>query len=215
MLSHLQFVLLMHFVGVYSQTCYTECLTTTAGDTTDVNIMVLDGSTDIFSNAHRQWVDRKTTEFNRLFPAISVTLKYVKDDNLVTDSLQDLEMETNMYHGYVIHGMNLWCGTSVLADRLMDLSTFTVDNVNDIAWQSIGRFYRAHSSLYEGKVLTLPLAGDFVSLPRRCLCIAREDAAAHAGGVRPHVSGSQWHRPERRRSARLRIMYSASRRWIQ
>ena len=60
--------------------------------------------------------------------------------------------------------MNVHGGTSLMAAGLMDLSTFTVDNVNDIAWQTIGRFFRAHSSLYEGKVLTLPLAGVFVSL---------------------------------------------------
>ena len=46
----------------------------------------------------------------------------------------------------------------------MDMSTFTVDNVNDTAWHSIGRYFPAYSSLYEGKVLTLPLAGDFFSL---------------------------------------------------
>ena len=116
MLSHLQLVLLMHFVGVYSQTCYTECLTT-SGDATDVNIMVPDGSGYLSTDANRQWVDRKTTEFNRVYPAISVTLKYVNDDSMVTEALQDLEMETNRYHGYVIRGMNVYGGTSVLADR--------------------------------------------------------------------------------------------------
>ena len=181
MLSHLQLVLLMHFVEVYSQTCYTECLTTTAGDATDVNIMVPDGSTQLRINAYREWVDRKTTEFNRVYPAISVTLKYVNDDSMVTEALQDLEIGTNMYHGYVIPSMNVHGGASVLADRLMDLSTFTVDNVNEIAWQTIGRFYRAHSSLYEGKVLTLPLAGDFLSL------FYREDVFASLGRMPPRT----------------------------
>ena len=181
MLSHLQLVLLMHFVGVYSQTCYTECLTTTAGDATDVNIMVPDGSEDLGMQTYRDWVDRKTTEFNRVYPVISVTLHYVRDDKMVTEALQDLETGTNTHHGYVIPGMNVWGGTSVLADRLMDLSTFTVDNVNDVAWQTIGRFYRAHSSLYEGKVLTLPLAGDFVSL------FYREDVFASLGRMPPRT----------------------------
>ena len=60
--------------------------------------------------------------------------------------------------------MNFHGGTSLVTAGLMDLSTFTVDNVNDIAWQTIGRFFRAHPSLYEGKVLTLPLEGDVISL---------------------------------------------------
>ena len=46
MLSQLQMVLLMHFVGVYSQTCYTECLKEPTGDTTIVNMMVVDAISD-------------------------------------------------------------------------------------------------------------------------------------------------------------------------
>ena len=181
MLSHLQLVLLMHFVGVYSQTCFTECLTTTTGDATTVNIMVNDGSFDPIAHAYREWLDSMITEFNRLYPAISVTPHYVIFDNMVTEALRDLDTGTNMYHGYVIPGMNVFGGTSVLVDRLMDLSTFTVDNVNGIEWQTIGRFYRAHSSLYEGKVLTLPLAGDFFSL------LYREDVFASLGRTPPRT----------------------------
>ena len=181
MLSHLQLVLLMHFVGVYSQTCYTECLNQPTSDATTVNIMVPHGSGVLGIHAYREWVDRKTTEFNRVYPAISVTPHYVSVDNMVAEALQDLETGTNMYHGYVIPAMNVYGGTSVLADRLMDLSTLTVDNVNDIAWQTIGRFYRAHSSLYEGKVLTLPLAGDFFSL------FYREDVFASHGRTPPRT----------------------------
>ena len=39
-----------------------------------------------------------------------------------------------------------------------------VINVNNIRWNTIGQFFGSHSALDEGKVLTLPLAGDFVSL---------------------------------------------------
>ena len=63
--------------------------------------------------------------------------------------------------------MNIYGGTSRLADRLMDMSTFTVANVNDIAWHTVGRYFRAYSLLYEEQVLTLPLTGDFESLYQR------------------------------------------------
>ena len=88
---------------------------------------------------------------------------------------------TNVYHGYVIPYMNVYGGTSLLAHRLMDLSTLTVDNVNDIAWHTVGRFYRTHSSLYEGTVLTLPFAGDFFHL------FYREDVFASHGRTVPRT----------------------------
>ena len=125
--------------------------------------MVLDNSA-LYLHAWQEWLDRKTIEFNGLYPAISVTAIHVNSGEMVNQALQDLESGTNRYHSYIIPGMNVLGGTSRLADRLMDLSVFTVANVNDIAWQTIGRFYRAHSALYEGKVLTLPLTGDFLTL---------------------------------------------------
>ena len=73
MLSYLQFVLLMHFLQVYLQTCYTECLSLSTGDTTAVNGMIFDGSRDLFQQTWRSSLARKTTEFNGLFTAITVT----------------------------------------------------------------------------------------------------------------------------------------------
>ena len=49
----------------------------------------------------------------------------------------------------------------------MDMSEVTPGNVNNIRWNTIGQFFRSHSALYEGKVLTLPRAGEFVSLHYR------------------------------------------------
>ena len=46
----------------------------------------------------------------------------------------------------------------------MDMSEFTVGNVNNIQWNTFGQFFRSHYALYEGKVLTLPLTGDFASM---------------------------------------------------
>ena len=54
--------------------------------------------------------------------------------------------------------------TVSVADQLLDMSTLTVANVNQVAWHTIGRFYRAHFSLFHGKVVSLPLSGDFLSL---------------------------------------------------
>ena len=48
MLSQLHMMISMHFVGVYSQTCHTECLKEATGDTTIVNIMVVDAISDPF-----------------------------------------------------------------------------------------------------------------------------------------------------------------------
>ena len=164
MLSHLQLALLMPFVQVYSQTCYTECLSRSTGDTTAVNVMILDGSNDLFERTWRDWLARKTIEFSGLFPAITVTPIDVPYQEMVSEAEEDVESGRNTFDAYIIPYMNLHGGTSRLADRLMDLSTFTVANVNDIAWHTIGRYFRAYSSLYEGQVIMLPLAGDFVSL---------------------------------------------------
>ena len=164
MLSHLQLALLTHFVQVYSQTCYTECLSRSTGDTTAVNVMILDGSHGLFEQTWRDWLARKTIEFNGLFPAITVPPIDVPVQEMVNEAEEDLESGRNTFDAYIIPYMNIHGGTSRLADRLMDLSTFTVANVNDIAWHTIGRYFLAYSSLYEGQVITLPLAGDFVPL---------------------------------------------------
>lgn len=179
--SHLQRLLLTHFVAVCSQTCYTQCLEDPAGDATNVTIMTSDGSGDPIFSLYRQWVDRKIIEFNELYPAICVTQVHVTREEMVSQVLQDVASGTNRIHAYLMPFMNVHGATSMLADRLMDLSTFTVDNVNDIAWQTIGRFFRAHSSLYQGKVLTLPVTGDFFSL------YYREDVFTSSGMTVPRT----------------------------
>ena len=50
---------------------------------------------------------------------------------------------------------------------ILHMSKYTVNNVNDIAWQRIGRSSRSHAALYQRKVLVLPLAGDFMTLMYR------------------------------------------------
>ena len=97
----------------------------------------------------------KIMEFNDLHLGIFVVPIHVKYEDMVSEALQDLESGVERYHAYAMPHMNVHGGTSLMVDGLMDLSTFMVDNVNDIAWQTIGRFFRAHSSLHEGKVLTL------------------------------------------------------------
>ena len=54
----------LHFVGVYSQTCYTECLKEATGDATIVNIMVVDAISDPFLLSYQGWLDVKIMEFN-------------------------------------------------------------------------------------------------------------------------------------------------------
>ena len=167
MFSHLQLALLMHFVQVKSQTCYTECLSRSTGDTTAVNVVILDGSQNLFQQTERDRLTRKTIEFNGLFPAITVTPIDVPYKEMLNEAEEDLESGRNIFDAYIIPYMNLYGGTSRLADRLMDLSTFTVDNVNEVAWHTIERYFRAYYSLHEGQVLTLPLAGDFFILHHR------------------------------------------------
>ena len=160
MASHLQLVLLMQqYVQVLSQTCYTDCLQKHTENVTALNVMMFDDM--VFG---REWYERKTAEFNALYPSISVTLKHVSLVDMVNEAQTDLEQGTNFHHGYIIHFLNMHGGLSLLSERLMDMSSFTVANVNSISWPSIGRFFRSHASLYEGKVLSLPLSGDFMSL---------------------------------------------------
>ena len=160
MASHLELVLLMQqYVQVLSQTCYTDCLQKPTEHPTAVNVMMFD---DMFFG--REWYERKTAEFNALYTTISVTLKHVSLDDMVNEARTDLEQGTNFYHAYLVPFLNLHGGLSLLSDRLMDMSPLTVANVNSISWPSIGRFFRSRASLYEGKVLSLPLCGDFVSL---------------------------------------------------
>ena len=160
---HLQMVFLMNFLQVYSQTCYEKCLQEADTGITNVTIMVADasGRSSYFSTT-RQWLDRKTMEFNGLYPAISVELLDVI--NWTREPLEDMESGRNTYHGYILPLMSALGVTVSVADQLLDMSTLTVANVNHVAWHTIGRFYRAHSSLFDGKVVSLPLSGDFYSL---------------------------------------------------
>ena len=162
MTHHLQLVFFLQFAKVsMQQTCYTECLQDTSWSATSVNVMAVDDSDDFVWQYMRQWYEGKTAEFNALYPAISVTLSHVQQEDMVTEALLDLERGTNLYDAYVIPSLNSNGGTSRLSNRLMDLSEFTVDNVNNIEWQTIGRSFRSHGALYEKKVLTLSLSGDF------------------------------------------------------
>ena len=69
-----------------------------------------------------------------------------------------------MHHAYIIPVLNRNGGISLRADRLRDMSTFTVENVNDISRPTIGRFFRTRASLYDRKVTSLPLSRYFVFL---------------------------------------------------
>ena len=129
---------------------------------TAVTVMMHD-SNGVWYYGGQEWYERKTGTL----PGISVSLVHVAHDAMVVEALSDLEKETNKHHACIIPGLNANGGISLLADRLMDMFTFTVENVNDISWQTIGRFFRTHASLYEKNVLSLPLSGDFVLLHYR------------------------------------------------
>ena len=143
--------------------------------------MVFDGNVAFTFAVWQQWFERKTIEFNHLHPSISVTPIYLNYWEMLSEAQQDVESRMNRFHAYVIPYMNTRGATSTLADHLMDMSTFTVDNVNDIGWHTIGRYFRAYSSLFEGKVLTLPVAGDFFSF-----CIT-EKISSRSLGLRYHA----------------------------
>ena len=59
MLSHLQMVLLMHVLEVYSQTCHTESLKEATSGTTIVNMMVVDALSDPILFLYQGWLDEK------------------------------------------------------------------------------------------------------------------------------------------------------------
>ena len=145
------------------QTCYTQCLQTTSASTS-INVMLVNGSTNLYWQSTQQWYDSKTAEFNALFPAISVELSHVPYEDMVTQAEEDVQHGTNQYHAYLVPLLNNNGGTSRLSDGLTDMSVFIVDNVNNIQWNTIGQFFRSHSVLYEGEVLTLPLSGEFFSM---------------------------------------------------
>ena len=160
---HLQLVLFLQLTKVcLPQTCYTQCLQNTSASAMSINVMLVDSNGSW--QATRQWFDSKTVEFNALYPAISVELSHVQYEDMVSQAQVDLEKGTNLYEAYIIPFMNGNGGTARLSDRLMDMSVFTVDNVNNIQWHTIGRYFRSHAALYEAKVLTLPLTGDFISM---------------------------------------------------
>ena len=163
MACHLQLVLMMRCVEVFSQACYTRCLQDRCQSSTAVTVMMPD-SNGVSYIGGQQWYERKTAEFNALYPDISVSLANVAENDMVNEALSHLEKETNKYHAYIIPGLIMNGGISLFADRLMDMSPFTVENVNDISRQMIGRFFRTHASLYVKNVLSLPLSGDFVLL---------------------------------------------------
>ena len=89
--QHLQLMLLMHFVQVYSQTCYTECLKISVGDIT--NNRERHGSLRI-----QFFLQLKAIEFNALYPTISVTLVKVPWDDMVNEAQQDLESEYTWWY---------------------------------------------------------------------------------------------------------------------
>ena len=125
--------------------------------------MLVDGRTNSFSQGTWLLYESKTADFNALFPAISVVLSHVLCEDMMTHAEADLQHGTNQYHAYLGPLLNTNSGTSRLSDALMDMSVFTVDNVNHIQWNIIGRFFRSLAALCESKVLALLLSGDFIS----------------------------------------------------
>ena len=155
----------------------------------------------------REWYERRTGEFNALHPTISVTVKHVSVDDMVNGPQTDLEEGTNFYRGYLVPSL-VHGGLSLLAGRLMEMSSFTVANVNSISWPSIGRFFPSHASLYEGKVLSLPLSGTFVSLCYRQDTFRDYEVAVDRTleGVRARFSGF-----ERQRTSTATVRWTAVR----
>ena len=133
MMQHRQLVLFLQVTAASDlQTCFTQCLQTPRASSTSINVMFVDGSTDPTWQIIQQWYDSKTAEFNTLFPAISVELSHVPHEEMVTLAEEDLQHGTNQYHAYLVPLLNFFGGTSRLSDGLMDMSAFTVNNVNNI-----------------------------------------------------------------------------------
>ena len=111
-----------------------------------------------------EWFASKVAEFNALYPSITVNLAPISLESLDEEILQDVVNGSNVFHAYLMH-MDKRVAT--MSEYLLDMAKYTVNNVNDIAWQRIGRFSRSHAALYYRKVLVLPLAGDFMALMYR------------------------------------------------
>jgi len=106
----------------------------------------------------------KVVEFNAFFPTITVNMAPIFSESVDEEILQDVVNGSNLFHANLMHIDSL---VATMSKYLLDMPKYTVNNVNEIAWQRIGRFSRSHAALYQWKVLVLPLACDFTALMYR------------------------------------------------
>ena len=139
----------------FDNECYDQCLQNRSVPAVSINVAV--GDILLFGELLGQWIEGKAMEFNVKYPSITVVPIRASEEK----ALADAAAGSNTYDAYVMD-TDLLIGT--LADHFLDMSNFIVDNLNEIRWNTIGRFFRSHVALYQGKVLNLPLTGDFSAL---------------------------------------------------
>ena len=154
---------LLLYAQVASGQCYTECLRNRTEASVRVNVAVED-TRNTWAAPLYDWLASKVVEFNALYLSITVNLAPISLESVDEEILQDVMNGSNICHAYL---MNMDPRVATMSEYLLDMSKYTVNNVNDIAWQRVGRFSRSHAALYHRKVLVLPLAGDFMTLMYR------------------------------------------------
>ena len=154
---------LLLFAQVASGQCYTESSRNGTAASVRVNVAVRD-AWNTWAAPLYEWFASKVAEFNALYPSITVNLAPISLESLNEWILQDLVNGSNVFHAYL---MTMSSRVASTPEYLFDMAKFTINNVNDIVWQRIGRFSGSHAALYQRKVSVLPLSGDFMALTYR------------------------------------------------
>lgn len=148
--------LVLSVVRVASDACYDAYLQCTATASVAINLLTIANFGSI--NA---WLDGKVSQFMALNPSVTITVHEVPWGEVRAEALKDASDGVHYYHAYF---MMVGQALGEMAPFLYDMTDLIVRNVNGVNWHEIGQFFRTSQALYQGKVLVLPLDGDFLSL---------------------------------------------------
>ena len=142
------------------------------------------------------WIEGLAANFTALYPSITVTPVYVDYPAFEGEVLSDIDGDNN-YHAYLVPTMADKLGS--LAEHLLDMSDFMVDNVNDVDWHTIGRFFPISRVALRRKGALAPRIWRThgADLPPRHLCSVWSCCAKDTAGVCGAVSPAQWDGSER------------------
>ncbi len=102
-------------------------------------------------------LQRHAPEFEALTGA-KINIVTVPNSDLYQTMLTDQATGTNSYQAFVFAPQ--WIADFATPGYLQDLTDY-VNNDSAIQWDDIGQFFRNFSAIYDGKIYTIPLDGDF------------------------------------------------------